>query len=76
MKPCQTSLKKSIQEKERKRNEGQGPKSNKAKSPKEASHKEAREPTKHRNLDQSPTKQRAQKRLATRRQGNPLSIET
>jgi hypothetical protein len=40
MKPCQTLYKESTQERERKRNKGQGPKSRQANSPKEAGHKE------------------------------------
>jgi hypothetical protein len=42
MKPCQT--KESTQERERKRNKRQEPKSRQANSPKEAGHKEKREP--------------------------------
>jgi hypothetical protein len=42
-------IKKSIQESERKRNNGQGSKSKQAKSSKEAGCNKAREPTKHRN---------------------------
>jgi hypothetical protein len=44
MKPCQTLVKESTQERARKRNTGQGPKSRQATSPKEAGHKEEREP--------------------------------
>jgi hypothetical protein len=44
MKPCQTLIKESTQERERKRNKGQGPKSRVSKSPKEAGHKEESKP--------------------------------
>jgi hypothetical protein len=44
MKPCQTLKKESTQERERKRNKGQGPKSRQANSPKELGHKEVMEP--------------------------------
>jgi len=43
MKRCQTLLKESTQERERKRNKGQGPKSRQANNPKEAGHKEVME---------------------------------
>jgi len=45
MKPWQTSSKESTQERERKRNKGQGPKSRPANSPQEVGHKEAKETT-------------------------------
>ncbi len=44
MKPHQPFEKDSTQERERKRNKGQGPKFRQANSPKEAGHKEEREP--------------------------------
>jgi hypothetical protein len=44
LKPCPTLQKESTQERERRRNKRQGLKSRQANSPKEAGHKEVREP--------------------------------
>jgi len=50
MKPCQTSSKESTQERERKRNQGQGPKFRQADSPNYGCHREVKETTKDQNL--------------------------
>jgi hypothetical protein len=52
MKPCPTLQKESTQERERRRNKGQGPKSWQVNSPTQVGHKEVREqPSLHKSLE-------------------------
>ncbi len=73
--PCQTLLKESTQQRERKRNKGQGPKSRQANSPEEAGHNEEMEPVhiKSQKLDMS-TKERGGKPNKTWSLGRTLMV--